>query len=182
MQKKRILGISGSLRENASNTIIIKAIEEMIGDRAEYIIYKGLDSLPHFDGNEEKIDSVTHWRKLIAEADGVIICSPEYAFGMPGSLKNALDWTVGSGELTDKPVAYITASLSGERAHESLGHVLTALSTKNIDGRDLLIPFIRAKIKDGLSKRMFANPSTKWLMPCWMGYDFFPIESIGLRT
>ena len=150
MHRKKILGVSGSLRENASNTIIVEAISDMIGDRAEYIIYKDLARLPHFDGSDENIDSVIRWRKLIAEADGVIICSPEYAFGMPGSLKNALDWTVGSGEMTDKPVAYITASLSGERAHESLRHVLSALSTKKINGGDLLIPFIRAKIKDGI--------------------------------
>ena len=150
MHRKKILGVSGSLRENASNTIIIEAIRDMIGDRAEYIIYKDLAQLPHFDGSERDIVSVAHWRKSIAEADGVIICSPEYAFGMPGSLKNALDWTVGSGEMTDKPVAYITASLSGERAHESLGHVLSALSTKKINTGDLLIPFIRAKIKDGI--------------------------------
>jgi NAD(P)H-dependent FMN reductase len=150
MQKKRILGISGSLRENASNSIIIKAIEGMVGNDIEYTIYDDLGKLPHFNGSEEEIDSVTHWRNLVKKADGVIICSPEYAFGMPGSLKNALDWTVGSGEFTDKPVAYITASLSGERAHESMGHVLTALSTKKVDGAELLIPFIRAKVKEGV--------------------------------
>lgn len=112
-----------------------------------YSMYKRLHLLPHFDGSEENLEEVSFLRKQIEESDGVLICSPEYAFGIPGSLKNALDWTVGSGELTDKPVAFITASLSGERAHEAMRHVLAALSVKQT--QDLLIPFIRSKIKDG---------------------------------
>ncbi len=150
MQKKKILGISGSLRDNASNSIIVKAIEKMVGDDVTYTIYTGLDKLPQFDGSEEENVYVSQLRKQVQDADGVIICFPEYAYGMPGSLKNALDWMVGSGEFSDKHVAYITASLSGERAHESMRHVLSALSTKVVEGGNVLIPFIRAKIKDGV--------------------------------
>jgi chromate reductase len=73
---------------------------------------------------------------------------PEYAFGIPGSLKNALDWTVSSGELTNKPVTVITASLSGEKAHASLLQVFTALSSKVDERATLLISFIRAKLNE----------------------------------
>lgn len=71
-------------------------------------IYNDLGDLPHFDDEED--DKVNEWRKQINEADGIFICTPEYAFGVQGSLKNALDWTVGTGDLYEKPVGLITAS------------------------------------------------------------------------
>ena len=86
-------------------------------------------------------------RKLIAEADGVVISTPEYAFGVPGVLKNALDWLVSSGELNEKPVFSISASplnTGGEKALASLLLTLTALGTIEV-GR-LSIPNIKNKI------------------------------------
>ena len=100
---------------------------------------------------------VQELRQLLASVQGVIICTPEYAFGVPGSLKNALDWTVSSGEFTNKPVAVITASLGGEKAHVALLQIFTALSSKIADGATLLIPFIRTKLN---SKGEVSDPQT----------------------
>ncbi len=66
-------------------------------------------------------------------ADGIIISTPEYAFGVPGVLKNALDWLVSSGELNEKPVVAISASplsSGGDKAMASLLLTLKALGTK----------------------------------------------------
>ncbi|MEP6750242.1 MAG: NADPH-dependent FMN reductase, partial [Bacteroidota bacterium] len=112
MQKNKIkiLAVSGSLRANSSNAIILQAIEKLMPGQVEFFIYKGIGDLPHFDDAENIPITVSVWRKHLQDADAVLICSPEYAFGVPGSLKNALDWTVGSGELVNKPLALITAS------------------------------------------------------------------------
>ena len=143
-----LLAISGSLRLNSSNTILLDIIRNMLPSNIKMKTYDGLGSLPHFNDSADLPASVIHFHKLLEEADVVLICSPEYAFGIPGSLKNALDWTVGTGNLVDKPVSLITASSSGDKAHAALLLTLTALSAKIIYNGTLLIPFIRAKIRD----------------------------------
>jgi len=144
--KIKILAISGSLRANSSNSIILEAIEKMAPADVDFFIYKGLGSLPQFDDPEQTPVTVSVWRKHLEEADAVLICTPEYAFGVPGSLKNALDWTVGSGELVNKPLALITASTGGEKAHAAFLQIFTALSAKIPEGGALLIPYVRSKL------------------------------------
>jgi NAD(P)H-dependent FMN reductase len=115
--KISILAISGSLRANSSNNAVIVTAATLVAGEVDFIIYEGLGSLPHFNGRENPAPEVIEFRKLLSEADGVFICSPEYAFGVPGSLKNALDWTVSTGDLVNKPVALITAATGGDKAH-----------------------------------------------------------------
>jgi NAD(P)H-dependent FMN reductase len=146
MKKLRILAISGSLRPQSSNHKLLKLVASMAPENVEFLYYDGIASLAHFDGAEEPPLPVQDFLRQVRDADGVFICTPEYAFGVPGSLKNALDWTVGNGEFADKHVAYITAATGGEKAHESLGFTLTAMQSKIADGGTLLISFIRAKL------------------------------------
>lgn len=141
-----ILAISGSLRPNSSNNTVINTAAAMLAGKANVTIYDGLGRLPHFNDSKEEYTEVTNWRKLLKEADGVLICSPEYAFGVPGSLKNALDWTVSSGELVYKPLALITAATGGDKAHAALLNTLTALSTNVTEDTSLLISYIRSKM------------------------------------
>lgn len=95
-----------------------------------------LDTLPHFHPDitaEQSPEAVIRFREQIAAAAAVIICTPEYAFGVPGTLKNALDWTVSSGSLNEKPVAAISASplpTGGDKALASLLLTLTALGAR----------------------------------------------------
>ena len=152
-KKTNILAISGSLRSNSSNDAVIRTAADLVAGKAGFIIYDGLGSLPHFNPSTdaqgrlpEPPAGVIEFRKLLMEADGVLISTPEYAFGVPGVLKNALDWTVSSGELANKPVAVITAATSGEKAHASLLLTLSALSANVLDECRLLIPFVRSKI------------------------------------
>ncbi len=109
MYIKKIIAISGSLRTNSSNHAILQYFGSLVPEGIDYTIYDGLAQLPHFDpgpDNDQAHIRVTELRRILAEADGIIICSPEYAFGVPGSLKNLLDWTVGGGSLERKPLAF----------------------------------------------------------------------------
>lgn len=146
---KRILAISGSLRQGSSNHAILKYLGTLLQTQVEYTIYDDLANIPAFDpglDNDVPPMAVANLRKLLTRADGLIICTPEYAFGVPGSLKNMLDWLVSSSSLMDKPVALITASLGGEHAHASLLLTLGALTAKLSEDTNLLIQFVRSKV------------------------------------
>jgi chromate reductase len=153
---KNILAISGSLRQGSSNHSILQHLGSQVPADVEYTIYNDLALILAFDpglDTDNPPAPVAELRKLLTEADGLIICTPEYAFGVPGSLKNMLDWLVSSSTLVDKPVALITASLGGEHAHASLLLTLGALSANIIADATLLIPFIRSKMNvDGRVK------------------------------
>ncbi|POY37999.1 flavoprotein [Solitalea longa] len=144
----RILAIPGSLRANSSSNQVLHQIASFLPSSIEFIIYEGLKNIPAFDDSEIVPESVLHFKNLIKEADAVLICTPEYAFGIPGALKNAIDWTVSSGELVEKPVALITASSQGEKGHAAMLNVLNALSTQTPPETTLLISFIRAKLNN----------------------------------
>jgi NAD(P)H-dependent FMN reductase len=146
---KKIFAISGSLREGSSNHTILQYLEKMMPAEIDYTIYDGLSTIPAFDpglDNDDPPKVVIDFRKRIAEANAVVICTPEYAFGVPGALKNALDWTVSSGSFSGKPTALITASTGGENAHEAMIKILGAIDAKLVVLTTLLIPFVRSKI------------------------------------
>lgn len=146
---KKILAISGSLRLGSSNHSILTYLGSIVSADVEYTIYNDLALIPPFDpglDTDTPPTSVAELRELLTDANGLIICTPEYAFGVPGSLKNMLDWLVSSSTLVDKPVALITASLGGEHAHASLLLTLGALTAKLSDDTSLLIQFVRSKI------------------------------------
>lgn len=147
-----ILAISGSLKTTSANTNILRILAKMAPGNVVLKIFEGLDELPHFNP-ETKGDSasVVNLRQLIKEADAVIFSTPEYAFGVPGVLKNALDWLVFSGELNEKPVIAISASplySGGDKALASLLLTLTALGTNMGAGSSLSITNIKSKITE----------------------------------
>jgi chromate reductase len=146
---KNIFAISGSLRAGSSNHNILRFLAKLAPPEINFTIYDSLAQIPPFDpglDDESPPDAVFEFRSFIAHADAIIICTPEYAYGVPGQLKNALDWTVSSGSLVDKPLALITASTGGENAHAALLLILGALSAHVLEDAALLIPFIRAKM------------------------------------
>ncbi len=152
----RILAISGSLQPRGTITTLVRATMALAPEGAgmEFTLYDGLSDLPHFSPDRDRDGDdppapVANLRALLRAADGVLICTPEYAYGMPGSLKNAFDWIVSSGEFVNKPVAAIGASpypTGGERAHASLLLTLTAVNAEIADGGTLTIPLVRTKM------------------------------------
>ena len=148
---KNIIAISGSLREGSSNHNILQLLGKMIPDGTNYTIYNGLRDIPAFDpgiDSDNPPPTVSDLREKVSQADGIVICTPEYAFGVPGALKNALDWTVSTGSFSGKPTALITASTGGENAHEALIKILGAIDAKLSRETTLLIQFVRSKMDD----------------------------------
>jgi len=111
-----VVAISGSLRSGSSNAALLRAAAALAPAGMEFVFYEALGNLPHFNPDldtDTPPKSVKELRALLAACDGVLISSPEYVHGIPGSMKNALDWLVSSGELYGKPVVLLTASPSG---------------------------------------------------------------------
>jgi chromate reductase, NAD(P)H dehydrogenase (quinone) len=145
---KKIFAISGSTRQNSTNHNLIKAIAIIFAGKISIELFEGLAALPAFnpDDTSKDIPEVNSFRQSIADADGIIICTPEYAHGVPGALKNAIDWTVSSNEFYHKPTALITASTDGTSGHAALLETLKTIEAKNILQLQLLIQFAKTKI------------------------------------
>ena len=149
----KILAISGSLRAESSNTALLHAAAALAPEGVHITIYDGLKGLPYFDPGlepEEAPGPVMDFRAGLKAADAVLICTPEYAHGMPGILKNALEWTVASGEFVAKPVAALSASPSsggGEKARAWLVQTLAVMSAEIVPEASLSLPFVRTKLK-----------------------------------
>ena len=148
----KILAISGSLRPQSSNTAILQAVVELVTADVNISIYERISNLPHFNPDlDDGLASVIDWRTHLQDTDGVIFCTPEYAHGVPGALKNALDWIVSSGEFMYKPTAVISASPSpdgGDKANASLVQTLRVMMADIAPGATLCIPAISAKLND----------------------------------
>jgi len=132
----RILGVSGSLRAASTNTILLNSLAALAPKEIEFVVYGGLGDLPHFNpdlDHEPAPAAVAVLRSELNKSEGVIICSPEYAHGVPGVLKNALDWLVRSGELYQKPVALVSGSPRGTHAQASLRETLSVMMARVID-------------------------------------------------
>lgn len=125
----RLLLLSGSTRAASTNAAALRAAHAMDEAGVTTVLYEGLAGLPAFNPDDDADPlpaAVADLRARIAAADGVLVCTPEYAGGLPGSFKNLLDWTVGGGELYRKPVTWITVAPEGRgtQAQEALRTVL----------------------------------------------------------
>jgi chromate reductase len=131
----RILAISGSLRSTSSNTAVLRAARTLAPPGIEIILYANLGALPHFnpdlDGDTPP-KTVLELRAEVGLAGGLLISSPEYAHGIPGCLKNALDWLVASVEFPGKAVALLNTSARATHAHAQLTEILTTMSARLI--------------------------------------------------
>lgn len=115
-----ILAISGSLRDRSINSAALRAAaSEAARDGVLVVLDDSPRRLPPFDPGLEADppEPVTRFRAACESADGLLLAVPEYAYGIPGSFKNALDWTVGSGSLYRKPVTLLAVAPPGRGAH-----------------------------------------------------------------
>src|SRR5215471_15010894 len=151
--RKKIVAICGSTRENSANLNLITAIKNLSADKIDIILFHGLSTIPHFNpdlDNENPPAEVIQFRKQLTDADAILICTPEYAMGVPGALKIAIDWTVSSMEFSHKPTALITASTSGQKGHQSLMETLRIIEAEMNEHTQLLISHIKTKLKDDM--------------------------------
>lgn len=153
-EKISVLLISGNTRPDSVNEQILIWIAERFKEQFNFRIYNRIGDLPHFrsdlTGDEAPL-LVKEFYNSIEKADAVVICSPEYVYSLPGSIKNALDWTVSTTLFTNKPLANIVASLAGHHASKELKLIMTTLGAKIHPHCDLLISSIKTKIdKNGI--------------------------------
>ena len=138
----RILAISGSLRTASSNTAVLLAIQALAVPGVEVVLFDGLGALPHFNPDQDDAPpvEVLDLRRQIGLCDGLLICSPEYAHGVAGSMKNALDWLVPSLEFPQTPVALINASPRATIAVAQMRETLNTMSARIVDEACVAVP------------------------------------------
>ena len=139
-----LLAISGSLRAVSSNTSLLQATALLAPAHISITQYQGLNQLPHFnpDIDHPLPAQVIDLQEQIAQADGLLISCPEYARGIPGSFKNALDWLVGSLDFPGKPVALFNASPRASDAQAALRLVLRTMSADIVEPASISAPLL----------------------------------------
>jgi chromate reductase len=140
----RILTLCGSLRARSSNRAILRAYASL-APALTFTHYERIGALPHFNPDLESAAEtlpagVAELRRLVAEADAVVISTPEYVHALPGSFKNALDWLVGDPAFAGKPVVVLHVERGSTWALDSLREVLRTMSAMMIDAASVALP------------------------------------------
>ena len=151
--KIRLLAISGSLRAVSFNTALLKAAQRLAPKDVDIVFYTDIGKLPFFnpdlEGNE--VESVIKFRALIKSVDGILIASPEYAHGVTGVMKNALDWVVSGEEFVGKPVALFNTSPRASHAYAALKETITVMSARIVDEASITVALMGTKLDaDGI--------------------------------
>jgi chromate reductase, NAD(P)H dehydrogenase (quinone) len=142
----QILAVSGSLRSASKNRSLLEAAQLLAPPGSRITLDWSLATLPHFNPDLDDLDERTlpptaaRWREGVARADGLLISSPEYAHGIPGVLKNALDWLVSCTSFPGKPVALLGASAMSVYAPAQLREILTTMNARFVDEASIAVP------------------------------------------
>jgi chromate reductase len=137
----RVLGISGSLRQDSHNSKLLRTAAELLPSGMELEVYEDLKAIPPYDADDEAfVDaSVTALREAVADADAVLVATPEYNASIPGVLKNALDWVSrphATNALRGKPAAVVGAStgmFGGVWAQAETRKILQTIGARVVD-------------------------------------------------
>lgn len=151
----RILALCGSLRARSSNLSTLQAARRLARPPMEIVLFDGLADLPHFNPDidtEPHPAAVARLREAIGGAEGLLICSPEYARGVAGVMKNALDWLVSSFEFPGKPVAVVNASQRSTHADAALKLTLVTMSARLVEDASIALPLLGRNLDaDGIA-------------------------------
>ena len=153
MKRIKILALSGSLRKASYNTAALEALKKLAPDDVEIVVHKELGNLPLFNPDLEGqiIPALDELRSALAKSHGLIIASPEYAHGISGVMKNALDWLVSGEEFVYMPVAFINTSPRASHAQVALREVVKTMSGNIIEKACISIPLLSSNLDaDGI--------------------------------
>ena len=152
-----LLLICGSVRAGSTNAAVLRTAGSLAPAGVAAAGYDELASLPHFnpdDDGESPPTAVAQLRARLAAAGALLFCTPEYAGALPGSFKNLLDWSVGGGEMSGKPVGWINCSWAhtgAAGAYAELRTVLTYTDSVIVEAACAHVPVTRADVAaDGL--------------------------------
>jgi chromate reductase, NAD(P)H dehydrogenase (quinone) len=141
----KIIAISGSLRATSVNTAVLQAAGRLAPAGMQIEIFEGIGNLPFFNSDldgDRLPREIAAFRTVIGAADGLLISSPEYARGVAGVMKNALDWLVGSFEFPNKLVALINTSPRATHALASLTITLETMSARLVQDASITLPLL----------------------------------------
>jgi len=140
----RILALCGSLRSSSTNMRLLEAVGRCMPEAVRYHSYGELHLLPHFNPDDapERSEPVSRLVNEVKAADALIVSTPEYARGYPGSLKNALDWLVGTDAFVAKPFVLLDASGRSSHARNSLIVVLETMSGVHVAEASVSVPLL----------------------------------------
>jgi chromate reductase, NAD(P)H dehydrogenase (quinone) len=146
----KILAISGSLRATSINSALLRATARLAPPEISVSIFTSLGELPLFNPDNEDCPAsiVTDFRSKVAAADVLLIASPEYAHGVTGTIKNALDWLVGFEAFSNKAVAVFNASPRAHHADDALRETLKTMSAVIIDSASISIPLLGSTLDE----------------------------------
>lgn len=146
----KILAISGSLRAASNNTMLLRAAAYLAPAGVSVEMFRDLGNLPLFNPDIEATDPpvVAGLRAQLAAADAVMIASPEYAHGITGVMKNALDWMVGCEVFVNKPVALLNASPSAVHAQAALKETITVMSAQIVEEASITVPLLGLRLDE----------------------------------
>jgi len=138
----KILAFCGSLRSVSMNAALLRATARLAPEGIAVELFEGLGGLPLFNPELEAQmpPAVTRMQRAIDGCDALLIASPEYAHGVTGVLKNALDWLVSFEGFVGKPVAIFNASPRSVHAHAALREILTTMSATLVEDACLALP------------------------------------------
>ncbi len=141
----QLLGLSGSLRAASTNSALLRAAAKAARPSVVLTLFDGLGALPIFNPDLEHGTApqvVLDLRRAVHEANGVVIACPEYAHGIPGGLKNALDWLVSGSEIPGKPVVFFHASVRSTFGRAALSEVLHTMSAVIVTEATVTVPLL----------------------------------------
>jgi chromate reductase len=156
----RILGLSGSLRRDSYNSMLLRTAAELLPSGAELEVYDGLRAVPPYDADDDAgvtPAEVRELREAVAEADAVLIATPEYNASVPGALKNALDWISrphATNPLRGKPAAVVGASTGMFGAVWAQAEMRKVLQTIGARVTDRELPVSEADERFGADGRL----------------------------
>lgn len=148
MESVKILALSGSLRQASYNTAAITALRALAPRQVDIAIYRGIGELPLFNPDIEgqANPAFDDLRAALAGSHGLVIASPEYAHGISGVLKNALDWMVSGEEFINMPVALINTSPRASHAQQALREVIKTMSGIIIEKACVSLPLLGSNL------------------------------------
>jgi NAD(P)H-dependent FMN reductase len=156
MSSLSILAVSGSLRAASYNTAALRVLAQAAPPDVRVHLFDGIGALPLFnpDLDNAPFPAVTAWRQAIDAADAIVIASPEYAHGISGVMKNALDWAVSMPTFPGKPVALLNTSPRAHIAQDALREVLHTMSARLVPQASVAVPLQGSRLDlEGIQAR-----------------------------
>src|SRR5688500_8310800 len=162
----KILALSGSLRAGSHNTDLLQGAAAVAPDGVDVLLYDGLKEIPPYDADDDvpgrQPEPVRRLKDALAEADAVLIATPEYNSSIPGVLKNALDWAsrpLVESPIRNKPVAVISSStgmFGGVWAAAEARKVVGALGARALEDT-VAVAKAEQRLADGIDEALLAE-------------------------